>query len=127
MTVLFTDVKPKKRHARPITLLIIKTQAQVSKQLSTCYLHFYGTKNAPEAVGAYSQAVKAGSFVFTSGQLPVNPDTGSMPEAVEEQARQSMKNVGAVIEAAGGDYSHIVKTTVLLSDIGDFTAVNRVL
>lgn len=84
------------------------------------------TKKAPAAVGAYSQAIKADQFVFTSGQLPIDPDTGNFEEDVKAQAHQSMKNVGAIIQEAGGDYSNIVKTTVLLSDIADFAAMNEV-
>lgn len=84
------------------------------------------TKKAPAAVGAYSQAIKAGQLVFTSGQLPIDPATGSFEDDVKAQAHQSMKNVGAIVQEAGGDYSHIIKTTVLLSDIADFAAVNEV-
>ena len=84
------------------------------------------TMEAPAAVGAYSQAVKAGELVFTSGQLPIDPATGTFSDDVKEQAAQSMKNVGAIVKAAGGDYADIVKTTVLLADIADFAAVNEV-
>ncbi len=84
------------------------------------------TKKAPAAVGAYSQAIKAGQLVFTSGQLPIDPATGDFEDDVRAQAHQSMKNVGAIVQEAGGDYSHIIKTTVLLSDISDFAAVNEV-
>ena len=77
------------------------------------------TMEAPAAVGAYSQAVKAGELVFTSGQLPIDPATGTFSDDVKEQAAQSMKNVGAIVKAAGGDYADIVKTTVLLADIAD--------
>lgn len=84
------------------------------------------TTKAPAAVGAYSQAIKAGQLVFTSGQLPIDPATGDFEDDVKAQAHQSMKNVGAIIQEAGGDYSAIIKTTVLLSDIADFAAVNEV-
>ncbi len=83
-------------------------------------------KNAPAAVGAYCQAFKAGDFVFTSGQLPIDPATGTFEDDVKLQAEQSMKNVGEIIKEAGGDYCDIIKTTVLLADIADFAAVNEV-
>lgn len=84
------------------------------------------TGEAPAAVGAYSQAVKAGDLIFTSGQLPIDPETGEFSDDVKEQAAQSMKNIGAILKAEGGGYADIVKTTVLLADIADFAAVNEV-
>lgn len=84
------------------------------------------TDKAPGAIGPYSQAFVANGFVFTSGQLPVDPVTGSMPETIEEQAAQSAKNVGAILEAAGSGFDKVVKTTCFLANISDFAAFNGV-
>lgn len=83
-------------------------------------------KNAPAAVGPYVHAVKAGEFVFTSGQLGIDPATGEMPEGVKAQAHLSLKNLGAVLEAAHLSYSDVVKTTVFLDDMNDFAAINEI-
>lgn len=82
------------------------------------------TQNAPAAIGPYVQGVNTGSMIFTSGQLPVDPDTGLMSEAIEVQAYQSLENVRAIIEAAGLTVGDIVKTTVFVKDLTDFAAVN---
>lgn len=85
------------------------------------------TKNAPAAIGPYSQAKIAGSFVFASGQIPVNPATGEVVgDKIEEQAEQSCKNVGAILEEAGVGFDNVVKTTCFLADIADFAAFNAV-
>ncbi|AMD86947.1 reactive intermediate/imine deaminase [Actinomyces radicidentis] len=85
------------------------------------------TESAPAAVGPYSQAVEAGGTVYVSGQIPLVPATGQIVEGgIEAQAEQSLKNVGAILEAAGLGYGDVVKTTVLLADINDFVAVNEV-
>jgi len=84
------------------------------------------TVNAPGAVGPYVQAVKAGGTVYCSGQLGIDPATGKLKEGVEEQAHQSMKNLGAVLKEAGSCYDCIVKTTIFLTDVNDFAAVNQV-
>ena len=84
------------------------------------------TNNAPAAIGPYSQAIEAGGFVYCSGQLPIDPATGTMPEGIKAQTRQSLKNIGAILTAAGLEYSDIAKTTVLLKDIADFGAMNAV-
>ena len=85
------------------------------------------TQKAPPAIGPYAQGVMVEGFLFASGQLPVNPDTGLLAGAtIEEQAEQSMKNVGAVLEAAGMTYENVVKTTCFLSDMGNFAAFNEV-
>ena len=84
------------------------------------------SQNAPDAIGPYSQAVEAGGTLYVSGQLPINPQTGAMPRSAEEQAEQSLKNVQAIIEAAGFSLKDVVKTTVLLQNISDFEAVNSV-
>jgi 2-iminobutanoate/2-iminopropanoate deaminase len=85
------------------------------------------TSGAPKALGPYSQALVAGGFVFCSGQIPINPATSSIEATtVEEQTRQSIKNLSAVLEAAGSSLSNVVKTTVFIKDMNDFAAVNGV-
>lgn len=84
------------------------------------------TTNAPGAIGPYSQAVKAGSLLFVSGQLPLDPDTSTMAEDVAEQTKQSLTNAKAIVEAAGGTMADVVKTTVFLADMNDFAAMNAV-
>ena len=84
------------------------------------------TEKAPAAIGPYSQGYICGNMVFTSGQIPVDPKTGEMPEGIEAQADQSCRNVGAVLEAAGSDFENVVKTTCFLADMGDFAAFNGV-
>ena len=82
---------------------------------------------APKAVGPYSQAIVAGGFVFASGQLPIDPATGEFAEGgIKEQTRQSLTNVTHVLAEAGIDLSHVVKTTVFLSDMANFAAMNEV-
>lgn len=85
------------------------------------------TDNAPGAIGPYSQAVKAGGMVFCSGQIPIDPGTGEfVSQDVSEQTEQVLKNLSAVLEAAGTSLDKVVKTTVFLADIGDFAAMNDV-
>ena len=84
------------------------------------------TTNAPGAIGPYSQAIAAGNWVYTSGQLGMNPETGDLAEGVQEQARQALNNVKAILEEAGASLEHVVKTTVFLKDMNDFAAVNEV-
>lgn len=84
------------------------------------------TPNAPKAVGPYSQAVEVNGTLYVSGQIPVNPADGSVPQSIEEQSTQALKNVGAILAEAGLGYSDVVKTTVLLADIADFKAMNAV-
>ena len=84
------------------------------------------TDRAPAAVGPYVQAIQAGNTLYSSGQLGLIPGTGTLPEGVEAQARQSLKNLGAILEAAGYAVSDVVKTTVFLRDMNDFAAVNAV-
>lgn len=81
---------------------------------------------APAAIGPYSQAVELNGTVFVSGQLPVNPATGEMPQGIEAQTRRALENIGAILEAAGLTYNDVVKTTVLLADMADFAAMNAV-
>ena len=85
------------------------------------------TQKAPAAIGPYSQAIAAGGLIFVSGQLPIDPATGSFPEGgVEAQTRQSLTNIKAILEEAGSGMDKVVKTTVLLADMGDFAAMNGV-
>ena len=84
------------------------------------------TSNAPKAVGPYSQAVEANGTLYISGQLPVDPLTGAMPEGIEAQTRQCLQNVIAILEAANYTLSDVVKSVVLLTDMADFQAMNQV-
>ena len=85
------------------------------------------TKNAPAAIGPYSQAVQVGNLLYTSGQLPIIPATGLFPEGgIKEQTRQSLLTVQAILQEAGTDMSHVVKTTVFLADMNDFADMNAV-
>ena len=84
------------------------------------------TDKAPGAIGPYSQGIRAGSFIFTSGQIALDPATGAMPDGIREQTRQALKNVMAVLAQAGAAAGSIVKTTVFLRDMNDFAAMNEV-
>ncbi len=85
------------------------------------------TNKAPAAIGPYSQAIKAGDFLFASGQIPINPATGEIEGAdVSEQADLVCKNIGEILAAAGTDYEHVVKTSCFLADMADFGAFNTV-
>ena len=85
------------------------------------------TPKTPAAIGPYSQAIRAGEFLFASGQIPINPETGAVEaEGIEAQAEQVMKNIGAILDEAGTDYEHVVKTTCFLDDMSDFAAFNGV-
>ena len=84
------------------------------------------TQNAPGAIGPYSQGYIAGNFVYTSGQIPVDPKTGEIPEGIAAQAERSCANVGAILEAAGTDFTKVFKTTCFLADMNDFAAFNEV-
>ena len=85
------------------------------------------TDKAPAAIGPYSQAIIHGDLVFTSGQIPINPETASVDAVgITEQAEQVMKNLGAVLEAAGSSYEKAIKTTCFLADMADFAAFNEV-
>lgn len=86
-----------------------------------------GVLNAPEAIGPYSQAVVSGNFLFLSGQIPLNPETGDIVEGgIEQQTKQVMKNIFGVLDHCGVDFSHVVKTTIYLTDMKSFQQVNSV-
>ena len=84
------------------------------------------TKNAPGAIGPYSQAIKKDQSIFVSGQLPVNPQTGEIPEDIKEQTKQSLINVKEILEASGASLEDVVKVTVFLKDLSNFSEVNEV-
>ena len=84
------------------------------------------TSNAPAPVGPYSQAVKAGDTLYCSGQIPLNPCTGTIPDGIEAQTRQVLENLKAVLIAGGADFPNVVKTTVFLKDMNDFPAMNAI-
>ena len=97
---------------------IILEQAGVKRVIST--------DKAPAAFGPYSQAIQAGDFLYVSGQIPVDPATGSVPAEIAAQARQSLENLKAIVEAAGYSLADVVKTTIFAADIANFAAVNEV-
>ena len=84
------------------------------------------TTKAPGAIGPYSQGYQVGDLVFTSGQIPVNPENGSVPASISEQAEQSCKNVKAILESAGTTIENVFKTTCFLADMADFAAFNEI-
>ena len=84
------------------------------------------TNNAPGAIGPYSQGFEVNGFVYTSGQIPVDPATGEIPEGIAAQAEQSCKNVGAILAAAGVSFEQVFKTTCFLADMADFATFNEV-
>ena len=84
------------------------------------------TTAAPGAIGPYSQAIDAGPFVYASGQIPIDPATGLIPEGIKAQTAQSLANVRAILEEAGLSLANVVKTTVFLADMGDFVPMNEV-
>ena len=84
------------------------------------------TSKAPAAIGPYSQAIRVNGFIYTSGQLGLDPETGELQDGVQAQTHQALKNIQAILQEEGLDLNHIVKTTVFLNDMNDFTAVNEV-
>ncbi len=89
--------------------------------------HAVTSKHAPAAIGPYSQAIRAGDTVYLSGQIALDPATGNLVEGLEAQAHQVFKNLRAVAQAAGGELDDIVKTTLLLTDLANFTKVNEIM
>lgn len=84
------------------------------------------TKKAPKAIGPYSQAVVINNTLYISGQVPVDPETGNIPEGIKAQTEQVMKNIGAILDAAGYTYADVIKSTCLLSDMANFKHMNEV-
>ena len=84
------------------------------------------TKKAPMAIGPYSQAIEVNNMVYTSGQIPVNPLTGEIPEGIEAQANQVFENIKNLLEASGTSIDNVVKTTVFIQDMNDFAEVNKI-
>ena len=82
------------------------------------------TENAPQSIGPYIQGVLSGNFIFTSGQLPIDPQTGTIPECAEGQTRQSLENIQAIIEAGGLTVANICKMTIFVKDLNEFAAIN---
>ncbi|KAJ4760733.1 Endoribonuclease L-PSP family protein [Rhynchospora pubera] len=104
-----------------------KPFASISASLSTEKKEAVETKHAPAALGPYSQAIKANNLVFVSGVLGLIPETGKfVSDNVEEQTEQVLKNMGEILKASGASYSSVVKTTIMLADLGDFKKVNEV-
>lgn len=84
------------------------------------------TNKAPEAIGPYSQGFKAGDFVYVSGQIPLDPESGEMAKGIEQQTEQVLKNLQAILSEAGTDFSHVVKFTIYLTSMGNFATVNEI-
>ncbi|MCM3880697.1 MAG: RidA family protein [Vicinamibacterales bacterium] len=85
------------------------------------------TDSAPKALGPYSQAIRAGQFLFVSGQVPIDPATGELVQgSIGDQARRALQNVGEILKAGGGTFHNVVRTTVYLADLADFPAMNEV-
>ena len=85
------------------------------------------TPNAPAAIGPYSQAIRAGDFLFVSGQIPLDPSTGTLIQGdIAEQTHRVLRNLAAILEAAGASFHHVVKTTVYLADMSEFAAMNEI-
>lgn len=84
------------------------------------------TNKAPQAIGPYSQGINIGNLIFTSGQIPINPETGEMPDDIKDQAKQSLKNIAAILEEAGSSMDKAIKLNVFLKDMNDFAVVNEV-
>jgi 2-iminobutanoate/2-iminopropanoate deaminase len=84
------------------------------------------TNNAPEAIGPYSQAIQAGDFVFVSGQIPVDPETGKVADGIEKQTEQVMENLNAVLKEVGTDFTQAIKCTIYLSSMEDFATINKI-
>lgn len=89
-------------------------------------MNVLNTEKAPGAIGPYSQGYEVNGVIYTSGQIPVNPESGEIPQDIAAQAEQSCKNVGAILEAAGSSFEKVFKTTCFLADMGDFAAFNEV-
>lgn len=90
-------------------------------------MEYISTDKAPQAIGPYSQAVRAGDFLYASGQIPINPENGQIEAVtIEEQTDRVCRNIGEILKAAGTDFEHVVKTTCFLAEMSDFAAFNAV-
>ena len=90
-------------------------------------MEYISTDKAPQAIGPYSQAIKAGDFLYASGQIPINPESGEIEDiTIADQADRVCRNIGEILRAAGTDYEHVVKTTCFLAEMSDFAAFNAV-
>jgi reactive intermediate/imine deaminase len=99
-----------------------------SKEINDMSKEIISTENAPQAIGPYSQAVKAGGLMFISGQIPLNPETGDLVSgSIEDEANQVLQNIKSICEAAGHGMEDIVKITIFLTDLGNFATVNEVM
>ena len=99
-----------------------------SKEINEMSKEIISTENAPQAIGPYSQAVKAGGLMFISGQIPLNPETGDLVlGSIEDEANQVLQNIKSICEAAGHGMEDIVKITIFLTDLGNFATVNEVM
>jgi reactive intermediate/imine deaminase len=107
-----------------IGLLKIRDYEEIRREKTI--MNLINTKKAPGAIGPYSQGFEVNGVVYTSGQIPVNPENGEVPNGIEAQAEQSCKNVGAILEAAGSSFEKVFKTTCFLANMDDFAAFNEV-
>lgn len=106
--------------------MVIAAVLGLAVAASALDLQVVASPKAPEAIGAYSQAIMVGDFVFVSGNLPINPATGKMPDDIKDQAKQALDNIKLVLEEAGTSMKKVVKATIFLHDIADFAAVNEI-
>lgn len=97
-----------------------KTQEEILKKT------IINTDKAPVAIGPYSQGVEVGNFLFTSGQIPIDSETGKIPQGIEKQTEKSLLNIKAIVESAGAGMNDIIKTTVFITDMNNFSAMNEV-
>ena len=108
--------------------ILILTISIFSKELNQMSKEIISTKNAPQAIGPYSQAVKTGNLMFISGQIPLNPETGDLVSgSIEDEANQVLNNIKSICEAAGNTLEDIVKITIFLTDLDNFATVNEVM
>ena len=108
--------------------ILLLTISIFSKELNQMSKEIISTKNAPQAIGPYSQAVKTGNLMFISGQIPLNPETGDLVSgSIEDEANQVLNNIKSICEAAGNSLEDIVKITIFLTDLDNFASVNEVM
>ena len=108
--------------------ILILTISIFSKELNQMSKEIISTKNAPQAIGPYSQAVKTGNLMFISGQIPLNPETGDLVSgSIEDEANQVLNNIKSICEAAGNSLEDVIKITIFLTDLDNFATVNEVM